>query len=357
MIMGALVLFINYWVMPLFFLIAGGASHFSLSTRENKTYIIERFFRLVIPFIAGSIIFTLFLNYAEAMNHGEFSGSFPAFLRYEFNLCVSNITTGNIPFSPKIFGIIGHHLWFLMFLFIYSLIPIPLFRFALTRKRKISDATARKKYSDLRIYAGLPLLFLVSVLLSPLDPEYQGWSTFFQWGLFFIIGFFILSDTYALKSLRRRWRLHMIVGSVSFAVSACLLIQSNLVFFSSPEYTKAFALYALTTSITSWAWIFAFIGIGNNWLNSRNSVLPTLSKAAMPFYMVHQPVIIWCALFIVQLNIPIIAKFVLIFLISFSCTALFVRFLILPSKRISFLFGVKYPRVEEKELDFTDIIR
>ena len=356
-LLGALVLFLNYWIMPLFFFIAGGASHFSLSTRNGKAYIKERIQRLIIPFIAGSILFTLLQNYAEALNHRVFSGSFLSFLKYEFNYCIIYIETGKLTFSPRIFGILGHHLWFLMFLFIYSLITFPLFRLMTKGRNNHEDSAVSGREVNRRLYIGPLILFAISSILSPIDPEYEGWSTFFQWGLFFTMGFFILSNAKAVKTIKLRWKIHLISGTVSFICSAILLIRSNLTFFSGPSISGTFVLYSLCAAVTSWSWTFALIGIAGNKLNSTNTMLPQLSRGAMPFYILHQPVILLLALFIVNWHAGIAVKLIAIFFSALVCTSLIVSVLILPSCRISFLFGIKGKRKEKKELDFTDIIR
>ena len=46
----------NPWGIPLFFLVAGAGSKFALGRRSNRQYISERVNRLLIPFIADSIL-------------------------------------------------------------------------------------------------------------------------------------------------------------------------------------------------------------------------------------------------------------------------------------------------------------
>lgn len=65
----SILLLINPWGIPLFFLVAGAGSMFSLRRRSNRQFILERVNRLLIPFIVGTILLTPFQLYLEALNN------------------------------------------------------------------------------------------------------------------------------------------------------------------------------------------------------------------------------------------------------------------------------------------------
>lgn len=122
--LSAIMLVLLYpWGLPLFFLIAGAGSKFALRKRTGRQYINERVWRLLIPFIVGSILLTPFQKYLEVLNKGTYEGSFVGFLPE----LVAELFTGYSLFSPLIFGKFGTHLWFLGFLFAYSLLALPIF--------------------------------------------------------------------------------------------------------------------------------------------------------------------------------------------------------------------------------------
>ena len=116
-----ILLTINPWGIPLFFLVAGAGSMFALRRRSNRQYISERVNRLLIPFIVGSILLTPFQRYLEALHQGSFEGSFLSFIPELLTRSLS----GNL-FTPGVFGKWGLHLWFLGFLFTFSLLALPL---------------------------------------------------------------------------------------------------------------------------------------------------------------------------------------------------------------------------------------
>jgi glucan biosynthesis protein C len=116
-------LLINPWGMPLFFLVAGAGSKFALRRRSNRQFICERVTRLLIPFIVGSILLTPFQRYLEALHKGTFQGSFLSFIPELLARSVS----GNL-LTPGVFATWGLHLWFLAFLFAFSLLALPVYR-------------------------------------------------------------------------------------------------------------------------------------------------------------------------------------------------------------------------------------
>jgi peptidoglycan/LPS O-acetylase OafA/YrhL len=109
------------WALPLFFLVAGAASLFALRRRSNRQYVRERVFRLLIPLIIGSILLSPPQAYLEALHKGTYQGSFLGFIPK----WLAEITSGNL-FTPLTFTEWGYHLWFLAFLFSYSLLALPM---------------------------------------------------------------------------------------------------------------------------------------------------------------------------------------------------------------------------------------
>ena len=109
------------WIMPFFFVLSGAAVF--LSKRSDKTgeFIKSRFLRLLVPLIfIGTFIINPIYVYIERLSSGQAaSGFFQWYPQYFDGIYGFG---GN--FAPL--GQ-GTHLWYLEFLFIYSLILLPLF--------------------------------------------------------------------------------------------------------------------------------------------------------------------------------------------------------------------------------------
>ena len=104
---------LGIWMMPLFFMISAMSSYYSLTKRSPKQYITERFKRLIVPLIFGIFVIIVPVQvYIERVSHGQFSGSFIDFYPHYFDGLYA--VGGN-------FAWMGLHLWYLEFLFIFSL--------------------------------------------------------------------------------------------------------------------------------------------------------------------------------------------------------------------------------------------
>ncbi len=112
----------HQWHMPLFFLIAGFATWFALKLRSPRQYISDRFGRLFIPFVFGTLVLVPPQVYYKLLNHQEYIGSYVQFYPHFFN---GIRPQGNFEWA---------HLWFLIYLLTISLITLPVLLFFKTEK-------------------------------------------------------------------------------------------------------------------------------------------------------------------------------------------------------------------------------
>ncbi|MGF2614684.1 acyltransferase family protein [Rossellomorea vietnamensis] len=115
-------LLIGTWIMPIFFMISGISSHYSLQKRSMGTYMKERLLRLGIPLIFGVLILSPPQVYIERVDNNQFTGSFLDFLPQAYKGLYLEIGgTGN-------FAFVGLHLWYLLALILFSLVTMHLFK-------------------------------------------------------------------------------------------------------------------------------------------------------------------------------------------------------------------------------------
>jgi glucan biosynthesis protein C len=110
------------WGMSLVFLLAGASAWFALLSRSNKQFVGERFKRLFIPFIIAFILLSPFqayiMAYFIASGYSHFQGDLLQFFPYFFE----HIRMGR---DLRWLTIYGYHLWFLAFLYIISMLALP----------------------------------------------------------------------------------------------------------------------------------------------------------------------------------------------------------------------------------------
>ena len=110
--------------MPLLFFISGAVSYYMLIKYNGKYFIKQRFLRLLIPLLFGMLVIVPPQIYLERVNQG-FTGSYWQFYTTIFE---------GIPYPEG--NTSWHHLWFILYLFVYDLISVPLFKWLLFGKGK-----------------------------------------------------------------------------------------------------------------------------------------------------------------------------------------------------------------------------
>jgi glucan biosynthesis protein C len=341
----ALMLSVNPWGIPLFFLVAGAGSSFALRRRSNRQYLRERVARLAIPFIVGSILLTPLQKYLEALHKANFQGSF---LRFIPEMLARTASRNWL--TPLIFSDWGLHLWFLGFLFTFSLLALPVFRW-LKRDSGKSFVSWLARLVERR---GGILLFViplaaVRVLFQPFFPaEERGWLDFVYNLVFFILGHLIYSDDRFLGAVRRdRWLLFAggvvaLVGYVGLsAVFGELVVEWFLTFVAPWSIILTFFF-----TLMSWGWALSALYLTMTRLDVANKWLAYGNETIMPFYVLHQPVIIVCAFFVVQWNTGIAPKLLALVLGSLLVTLGLVELVVRRIRVLRELFGMKAQRVE-----------
>jgi glucan biosynthesis protein C len=340
----AFLLLLNPWGIPLFFLVAGAGSRFALRRRSNRQYISERVSRLLIPFVVGSILLSPLQAYLEALHKGTFQGSFLSFIPE----MLAEGTSGNL-LTPLVFSRWGFHLYFLAFLFSYSLLALPIFRW-LNRNVGQSFIAWLGRLVEKR---GGILLFVLPLVLARVlvqsFPEGHGWLNFVYYFLFFILGYVIYSDDRFPSAVRRdRWLLFAggVMGLVAYGGLSAVFGDQAF------EWALTFVvpwsiILILVFVLMSWGWALNVLYLAMAYLNFSNKWLVYGNDTIMPFYLLHQPVIIVIAYFVVQWHAGIPLKLLVVVISSFLITLGLVELLIRPFKPMRMLFGMKPRRRKE----------
>jgi peptidoglycan/LPS O-acetylase OafA/YrhL len=103
-------------------------------------------------------------------------------------------------------------------------------------------------------------------------------------------------------------------------------------------------LYALgwgIRALASWCCILGILGFGRKHLNFSTPLLKYANEAVLPFYILHQTVILSVAYFVVQWAIPDLLKWLIVVPVSFAIIMLLYEFLVRRFNFMRFLFGMK----------------
>lgn len=329
--------FTSQWLMPLFFILSGLSAFCALRFQTAKRYMWSKVLRLAVPLTVGMFTHVSYQVYLERFTHGDFTGSFLEFLPHYFE--------GGYGLGGN-FAWMGLHLWYLEMLFVYSLLMLPLFLWF----RSIRMQPVISRLAGWLAKPGLIFLLATPAVIMKLISDTQNHILFEEhWGgwsmlphlAFFVTGYFIAMDSRLISSIEKHRIISLVTALIVFVILyQCTLSSAGQQFLDSPPGSIARVLHA-------WFWLAAMMGFAHRYLTSTNRFLRYANEAVLPLYVLHQTVILVIGYYIVQMDTPIIVKYVLVTTLSFAVIAALYEPLIRRFNILRFLFGMKprRPRV------------
>lgn len=303
------------WMMPLIFVISGASIFFaSLKNKPAGKFIQDKTLRLFIPLGVGIFTHSIVQVYLERLSHGDFTGSFWQFLPHYFEGFYR--LGGN-------FAWMGLHLWYLEVLFVFSLIILP---GILLLRSRMGKRMIHKLTDLLALPCAVYILPFIAVLSwKLLDPDSVLGKDIFGWSLgayftFFLAGYLLVANKRLGHSIeRQRW------------ISLVGVLASTLLYFVTKDHEEFLVWFA----------ILACLGFARRHLNAPVPLLGYANQAVLPFYILHQPILVVIGFFVVQWQVPDLLKYVVIAVPSFLLTLGLYELLVSRSNLMRFLFGMK----------------
>jgi glucan biosynthesis protein C len=180
--------------------------------------------------------------------------------------------------------------------------------------------------------AAVPPYFILPSFFS----SYGGWKipTYF---VFFVTAYVMACNPQFESSVEKNGMLALLLG----ILTSFLAIGSLLIAEADPSGVASHYLTVSTfQALNGWCWVTALLGFGRKYLSFNHKFLQPSNELALPFYVLHQSVIVAIAFYVVGLNLIAIEKFLLIVLASFPIIVA----LLYPISKINalrFLFGMR----------------
>lgn len=319
--------FTHQWRLPLLFIISGIGTCFSISRRNLKGFAGERFLRLFIPLVFGMLVIVPPQVYFERLVEGfSYSSYWDFYIHDEFTHgFYGNGRGGNMSW---------HHLWFIMYLFIFSMLLIVL--------KKPLDAFSHyfKKIVHFSRGWGVFLFLCVPTFLSHyfLEPIFPGnralrndWFLLSEYAWFFFCGYLISKNMNDIWPVFKKMKYPaLILGLVTYSVYGQLYFSENVDL-----------ILSVARTLSIWGMLFAIFGFAVQYLTKGSRWLSYANQAVYPFYILHQTAIIGIIYYIRDWDVNIFTKFVIVVIgTTLSCWILY-HFLIRKIGILRFLFGLK----------------
>ena len=296
------------WTMPLFFTISAISAYYALGHRDAGQFVRERLKRLVVPLVFGTLVIIAPLQvWIERVSHGDFTGSFLEFYFLHY-------FRGLYAFGGN-FAWMGLHLWYLGMLFLFSLITLPLFLY-------LRGDRMHGRMSRLAGFFGRPgAIFLLAIpliimgLLVNLQPagigrrDFGGWSPL-MYLVFFIQGYLVACDPQFRRAIERQRVAALVLGVAATLLGAYLLLSETV---PSSRHVSM----AIVRGCNSWFWLVGILGFGSRYLGFTNRALKYSNEAVLPFYIMHQTMIVAIGFIIADWGLGVMPKFLILSVSSF----------------------------------------
>ncbi len=262
-ILSTFIWLISPWYMPLLMVLAGASARYSLLRRTTAEFIKERIHKLLFPLLLGILIIVEPITYFADCYHNNYSGGYFEHYKIFFHR-VTDLTGYDGGLTPG-------HLWFLLYLFIISLISLPIIKYL--------------KYQDVCEKTNLFVLLIAGFLSLIVNPVLNfGGKNAAAYLVFYLLGYYFISNNKFVTEKIVKYRIYYLF---IFVLTAAFNIYAGLHELDSIVNTLVF-------HTSRWFGILTVLGFAKNNFDWHNKITESLSKISFQFYIFHY---VWLTVF------------------------------------------------------------
>lgn len=341
-----IMLLVNQWRMPLIFLISGVALSFIEPKISSSKLLKIRVTRILLPLLFGMLLIVPPQVYYELVQSEGYTASYFEFYKLYLDTSTTlyaehQLLTSRTGFS---LGLITYnHLWYLLYLFSYTLIYMAIKPLLV----KINWQALSENISAITVLV-IPLalcLFYDLVLLKYFPDDtfvlIGDWYNHALYFTMFMLGYALAKSPRVWQTLIKHRKIWLLLAIISYTL---LIIRFNRAWGFDIAYNDAsmvtqFFISAIW-SVNKVFWLLTVLGFSGAYLNKKHPILTYMNEAVLPWYILHQSLIIIFAMWLAKFELgPILEPIWLIILTFLGCALgyeLVKRFIV-----TRFIFGLK----------------
>ena len=292
----------NQWRMSLLFFVSGMTLALIEAKYSASRLLKTRFTRLFIPLLFGMYVIVPPQLYFELQQNSGFTGNY-----WQFYQEYINIDTELAPHKQSAIGLLTwNHLWYLAYLWVYTLVFLAV--------KPILNLVTRSAIFD-KINSVAAMLILISTVLAAwffLRPHFptthalvDDWYNHAKYFSVMLFGYLLVHKASIWQQLINRRR--------AFLVTACCtylfiildrhgMFDSLASLYQTSDWVRLF--YGTIFITNMWCWLLVMVGYAGRYLNRPSNILRYANHAVLPWYMLHQTLIIVFAMMLKNVTIP-----------------------------------------------------
>ena len=269
-ILSTLIVLVNPWFMPILFVLAGISARYALEKRTVREFVMQRINKLLIPFVCGVIFFVPFQTLYARKYADQYEGSLADNWKYFFTH-VTDFSGYDGAFTPG-------HLWFILFLFLISLLGLVIFHFwSYDRLCAVVEKIP---------FLGIFLLFIPIWLMYYLG-NFGGYSIGKNLALY-LIGYYVLSNEYVIAKIEKNFK--WLLGLWAAGTVALVALYYEFSYYGD-----------LWINWIGWISILVLLIFGKKHLNQMTRFTVYFNRASYPIYLLHQSILVVLAYYVVEI--------------------------------------------------------
>jgi peptidoglycan/LPS O-acetylase OafA/YrhL len=332
--MEPLMLLVNPWRLTLLFLISGVATRFMLDKMRPGAFLGARSGRLLIPLTFGMFVIVPPQTWFQIVENLGYSGSVVDFYRHYVTASGDWRPGGERLITPT-----WNHLWFVAYLFVYSLLVIPI---GPLLRRLPARFAAPVISGPLLILTPFLFLFAIRATLFPVFGETHALiDDWYNHALSFaalLFGYAIAKHEAFFEACQRLRVIVLVLAILAWAIPVSVR-YGGLGGEALTGPNLALVGVALR-ELQAWCAIVAAIGFARRYLRHDGPMRRYLTDAIFPFYIIHQTAIVVAGYYLDRQHMPLWVEAPLLIVVTVS--SCFATYEI--ARRISMLhplFGLK----------------
>jgi hypothetical protein len=289
----------NQWRMPLIFLISGLAINFIRHKYSTTQFVARRAWRLLLPLVVGMAFVVPPQAYFEALGKGLVEPGFLAFMaRYLTFQQFPEGAWGGVEIATWTWN----HLWYLPYLFAYTLVLVPVARLIDGPAAAAKQTFRRMRGATLLLLPVLPLM-VYGHFIYPRFPYishafFDDWYAHAQYFTFFLYGFLLGRDEGLWAELARLRKPVLLLAAIMFLLLLTVRARAGETNGFWVDQAVAAVVYC-----NRWFWIAAVLGWGHHLLNRPMKWLPYATEAVYPWYILHQTITVIAGVYLSRLSL------------------------------------------------------
>lgn len=334
----------NPWRMSLLFLLSAMALSLVQQKIGAAALLRNRSSRLLIPLLFGMFVIVTPQVYFEALSQDLIEPGYLAFWWQYINPATDLLVEHHSPIGL----LTWNHLWFLPYLWCYTMLVL-LLRSPLNALANILQPVRGRYAVFALIFIFVPLVFFLRPLFETTHALVDDWYNHARYFGVFIAGYLLAQHKSWWQAVidHRRWFLVLAIACYSFAIAE----RHNLFPGLSSQFDQSVLVqlgYRLNSVLNHWGWLLAVLGYAGFWLNRPSlsfgssavtegsatrlnsgfdrdgNIRRYCTIAILPWYMLHQTLIVVFASWLKPLAIP--AGLEAVILIGLTCTGCYLGF-------------------------------